>query len=340
MSAFILAAFWAAVPQIPAGFLLPKIAVILFGMLVTTLWDNKRGLLLLGVMCLSTLHSVNVEDSAVGAPGAWTYGIVPVVVYLLLMRMPTEKPWLRWAAIGLSVHALIQMSGLEPPPQGRAVAWIGSPIDLGALLAMAAPVSGAWLPLVLAGIWATGSRGALLAVAFAFGSNKVRILLLPLLFLPFFLSQPKDIARQEMARIAWRGFLEKPWLGHGPATYRHTLQRLRTERLDAAARPSYKQQHAHNDILDMLCSTGLLGLTAYLLLLWPLRRNQSLVALFVVMKFNPLGFEVLCAAALIAANELRKRNAPAGLQTLGGDSLVSNPSLPYPPGQALARSLL
>lgn len=317
MTPFILAAFWAAVPQIPAGFLIPKIAVILAGMLLSVLWQNKRGLLLVAVMGLSTIRSVNQEWSLLGFPGFWAYGLAATVVYLLLTRMPTERPWLRWAGIGLSIHALVQVSGLEPfpLPHGRAIAWIGSPVDLGALLAMAAPVSGPWLPLVLLGIGACWSKGAGLAVLFAFASNRMRLILLPLLFIPFFVSSRSEVARQELGKIAWQGFLERPWLGHGPNTFNAVFTRLKTDRLRQAVGETYSQQHAHNDILEMLCSTGILGLLAYLFLLWPLRHNQSLVALFVVMKYNPVGFEVLCAAALIAANEYAR---PLTVGKLGG----------------------
>lgn len=348
MTAFILAALWACVPGMTGGYFFPKAAMAGLGMLLYWLRDHPRSILFLAVMSASAAGSIVPSFSLMGVPGVWTLGLLQVTTLLLLMTMPTNGRWLRWAGVALSVHALLQVAGLDPliplstlPSGARAIAWIGSPIDLGALLAMAAPVSGPYLPLVLAGIWATGSRGALLAVVFAFGSWRIRLLLLPLLLWPFLSTQGKDIARVEMVKIAWRGFAERPVLGQGLNTYDEIFAKYRTERLVKATRPGYRQHHAHNDILEMLCSTGILGLLAYLILLWPLRHNQSLVALFVLMKFNPVSFEVLAVAALVAANELRKRNAPSSLQTIGSDSLVSGaaPSLPYPPEQALARNL-
>lgn len=342
MSPFIFAAFWAFLPTV-GGTVYPKIAVILFGMGVYALRDNRRGLFLLAAMAVSSVHSANLEWSLIGMAGFWTYGMASVFCYLLLMGMPTKLNWLRWLGVALSVHALVQvLAGWDPLfdmkalQYGRAAAWIGSPIDLGAILALAAPAAGPWLPLILAGIWACGSRGAALGVLFAFASNRMRLLLLPLLLVPLFMTKPKDVARAELARVAWRGFLEAPWFGHGPNTYATVLDRLRTPRLDAAVGTGYRQAHAHNDILEALCSTGIVGLVAYLLLLWPLRRNRSLVALFIVMKFNPVPFEVLAAAALIAANELWKRECPVGSSNPRGrfSFVPDNPSLPYPPEQA------
>ena len=49
-----------------------------------------------------------------------------------------------------------------------------------------------------------------------------------------------------------------------------------------------------------------LGLLAYLLMVVPFLGNPSLLALFVVLKFDPVAFEVMACAALIAAGELNK----------------------------------
>jgi O-antigen ligase len=302
----ILLALWAFSPSMPFGFLTPKIGVMAAGAVAYALRSKPRALALLAVLVASTLTSIDPSVSFYGYPGFWTYGLLPVAFFCLLTTIPTGKAWLKWAGVALSVHALAQVAGLDPfiPAAklqfGRAVAFNGSPVDLGAILAMAAPLAGGWLPLILAGIWATGSRGALLAVAFAMGSKRVRLLLLPLLFVPLFLTAPKDVARIEMYKMAWRGFLERPFLGNGPNTFAHVFVNFKTPRLVSAVGDSYLQQHAHNDILEALCSVGLLGLAAYLFMVWPMLRSPSLLALFVILKYNPVSFEVLCVAALIA----------------------------------------
>ena len=313
----ILLALWSFTPQM--GFLLPKIAVMATGAVAYALRTKPRALVLLAIMAASTLTSIAPSVSFYGYPDFWTYGLLPVTFFCVLTTISTGKDWLKWAGVALSVHALAQIAGLDPFVSaeklqfGRAVAYNGSPVDLGAILAMAAPLAVGWLPLVLAGIWATGSRGALLAVAFAMGSKRVRLLLLPLLFVPLFLKAPKDVARVEMYKMAWSGFLERPFLGHGPNTFAFIFTERKTPRLVEAVGSAYLQQHAHNDILEALCSVGLLGLAAYLFMVWPMLRSQSLVALFVILKYNPVSFEVLCVAALIAAqlDEPVKESSPA-----------------------------
>lgn len=312
MSAAIIAAFWAYAPTMKDGFVLPKIAAVAAGMVLYLLRDRPRAIAFLLVCALSAWRSVVPEWSWLGLPSFWTYGVVSAACYCLLTTMPTRWNWLKWAGVALSIHAVAQKFGLDPLvavsklPAGRAVAFIGSPIDLGAILAMAAPAAGWWLPAIMAGLWACGSRGAWLAVAFVFAPKGWRLLLLPILLAPIFSSQPKDIARVEIWRIAWQGFKERPWLGNGPNTYRLVFEQKKTKRLVDAVGNIYAQQQAHSDILEALCSVGLLGLAAYLFLVWPLLRHPSLMALFIVAKNNPVSFEVLCAAALIAANEIEK----------------------------------
>ncbi len=338
---FLIASYWACLPSFPGGFVFPKMAGILLWMLIYALRHHRRAQAFLLVAAFSAAYSINPTLSVIGLPGFWTYGLMSMACYCLLMTMDIGTSWLKWLGVLLSIHALAQQLNLDPLvgkavlQSGRSVAWIGSPIDLGALLAMAAPVSGAWLPLILMGLLASGSRGAMLAVLFAFGSNRARLLLLPLLFIPLVLKSPKDVARVELCKTAWTGFKERPWLGQGPNTFTLVFDRLKTKRLVEVVEPNYRQAHAHNDLFEMLCSTGILGLIGYLLLLWPLRRSQSLVALFVVLKYNPVSFEVLAAAALIAGHELAKRGGQGVFKPQGPASLVS-PSAPYPPEQALA----
>ena len=318
MSPFVFASFWGFVPGLANGFTTPKIAVILTGFVVYTLVYARhyRPLTFLAVCTVSALYGIYPEVSFWGVPTQWSQGVFALAFYCLLLTVPPKTDeWLKWAGVALSVHCILQYAGFDPVlgihelhSGRRASAWVGSPVDLGAILAMAAPLAGAWLPLLVAGILATGSRGALVAVAFALAPARVRWLLAPLILAGVLLAPaPKDMARRELSHIAWRGFVDAPWIGNGPGTFYVTLNRKRTTLLTALVGEAYMQTNAHNDILEALCTVGILGLFAYLFMVWPLLRHPSLLALFVNLKFNPVSFEVLCAAALVAATYLKEK---------------------------------
>lgn len=314
MSAFALLSFWACAPHAQAGFVWPKILVLALGALACALQSRPAWLLALAVAAAAAWWGDNPALSVVGFPGEWTGGLLALAFYALLTLLPTRLPWLKWAGIALAAHAVAQYAGLDPLiklgglDERHAVTWVGSHVDTGALLAMAAPVVGwGWLPLVAAGLLACKARGAMLGAAFALTPGRWRWAYVPLLMVPFFLHSPKDVARRQLWLIAARGYAERPLLGHGPETYRLTLDRLKTPALVAAVGPGYEQSHAHDDLLEVLHGAGVLGLLAYALLVWPLLADPSLLALFVDLKFNPVSFEVLSAAALVAANVYRDR---------------------------------
>ena len=309
MTLAILGALW-YVGSNMTDFVFWKIALILSGMVYHAFRGQWRVLFFLTCVGASAVFSEKPFESVWGIHANWSHGFVPAVIYCLLLKCPTDLRWVRWVGVALAAHCLIQQAGWDPVvaksilPAGRSLGWIGSCIDAGAVLAMTVPFAGPWLPLVLAGLWATGSRGALLGAAFALCPAKYRLWLLPVFLIPFFLKAPKDVARVELWRMAWPGALEKPVLGHGPSTYQLTFQRLRTKRLVDAVGEKYLQGHAHNDILEAAHSIGLLGLLAYLLLVIPMLSHPSLLALFVTVKFNPVGFETIAVAALISAGYL------------------------------------
>lgn len=306
-----LLAFW---PWWKYGYILPKLIVITAGLGIALTKRKRltvygRGALLLLVAIVSSVGSRAPQLSLHGYPMVWTLGLAQCVVYLLLTGFSSERPWLRYVGVLLSAHALIQLAGLDPTaalPHGRAIATIGHPVDLGAVLAMALPVSGPWWPLILAGIWATGSRSAYLAVAaivfvrlpwrWKLTAWAAFVIAAPFLFarLP-----AKDSHRIDLWRAAWAEYRAHPIIGTGPDTFYLTY-------LERKAKDTPNQAHAHNDLLQAASTLGTVGLLAYLWAVLPLLSNPSLLALFVVLKFGPVSFEVLCAAALIAGTHLRR----------------------------------
>lgn len=319
------AACYAWAGLIPNSFVIPRVALIVAGLYVSLLWDRvpRRAFVFLGVLFLATLLSSDPWRSLKGLPTQWSGGLLPTMAYVALLALPSRRPWLATLGLVLSVHALAQQAGADMRlpsvflPAGRAVAYIGSPVDLGALLAMAAPaVPVLGLPLIALGLWASGSRAAWAAAAIALLPARAPFKIALALALPGVLfamrkPAPKDIARVEIWKIAARSAAAHPWLGTGPETFRETFIAGKTEPLVQAVGPSYLQAHAHNDLLEAASCTGLLGLAAYLLLVLPFLGNPSLLALFVILKFNPVPFEVFAAAAMIAANEWRKKSLTA-----------------------------
>ncbi|MFH2204345.1 MAG: O-antigen ligase family protein [Elusimicrobiota bacterium] len=132
----------------------------------------------------------------------------------------------------------------------------------------------------------------------------------------------RDTTRANQARIAlweigWKAFREKPLLGSGPDTFEWGFRRHRTESYIRARRPKEYMTHAHNDLLQALSTLGVLGFAAYLFAVlslalfgWRRLRREggregadpallaALLALFIVMKFNPPYIAALTLAAL------------------------------------------
>lgn len=255
-------------------------------------------------------------------------------------------------------YAVFQALGVDPflhvaLPSGRAVSTLGSPVDLGAYLVLLLPLALHWavaqdrvpgLAALLAiggGVIAAGSRGAwvagaagvlvyvwvmakpqwrsarigMLAALAAFGLAGVltgRLVLRG--------RARADSARVEIWKTAWDAFLHRPWLGSGPDTFEQTFRRYRTEAfVRSMGGTEHLQAYAHNDLLQALATTGVLGTAAYLyflFLLWRTTRARldnprarataaalgaGLLALFINMKFNPVALEVLALAAVLCA---------------------------------------
>ncbi|MFA5139074.1 MAG: O-antigen ligase family protein [Elusimicrobiota bacterium] len=244
--------------------------------------------------------------------------------------------WSLWVASLASVYGVLQAFGLEPftlsddLPAGRVVSTLGSPVDLGAYLALLFPVALRSTPALIAlsaGLIATGSRGAWLAAAAGTGlyllltggrSRKVNAALLAAaVLLSLFAAvrlHSRPTSRSDRARLeAWstglRVFREHPWLGTGPDTFGLEFRRRKSPEFVAVLGPETHHAYAHNDVVEALATTGLFGTAAYLVVVVLWFRGAwkpapalvgSLLALFLSMKFNPISFEVLAQGALLA----------------------------------------
>jgi hypothetical protein len=293
-----------AVGKIAAAYTLPKITIVILGLAVAAyrkdFYVSRRGLFLFAMLTASALLSVDPYLSVFGEWNDWSRGLGACAVYLLLsaQECPTTCVW--YASAVLALLAVYQRLHGHP----RAITTIGSPTDLGMLLAMAFPGAGYFTPLIGAGLWATGSRGAWLGAACGFTSRYNRRLAWALAIVGFAVSlrshASKDLARVALWDSAAQAAIQHPLLGTGPDTFGLSFHAYRTTAFDANMNAVAVQVHAHNDIMQALTTTGILGLLAYLVFVWPLLTSPALFALFINAKFNLPSFEVLCAAALLA----------------------------------------
>lgn len=305
--------------------------------------------------------------SFIGRYQMFSLGVLPLALlgafFYAAVRsgQPEEpRPLLRLCAaagIVMGLHALFQAAGVEPIaylpdkfPQGRAVGTLGNPAYLGACLTALFPLAlglalekdgrDRWLGaaasvFVLAGLFASGSRGAFLGAALGAAvylglsgrlrASRGRLLwaggLALVLAAGFAASlRLRRVAASDSARVAmWRAALaavpSAPWLGSGPDTFEGLLRRARNDDFIRAVGPTAGQANAHNDLVQALTTTGALGLAAYAWLIgalaalcWRARGDPAraaaagaLAGLFLQAKLNPVPLPGMVLAALCAA---------------------------------------
>jgi O-antigen ligase len=337
VTAFAWALCFVGIP-VGLGFTLPKLCILVLAVWRQA-WDGAwlprrywRPLAACSVaLLLSTLTSVDRAMSLGGRFDSWAYGVLScclyAAVFALSAKSPPSRRGLAWLAVALSVHAVLQQFGLDPImgaatnlPAGRSISYIGFPPDLGAVLAMLFFCCEDWWQelLVLVGLWCAGARGAALAVGFGFmagllpkragliAASSALLVLLPA-------HAVKDLARREVWWGAWDVFIHRPLLGSGPDTFIHVFTGQHLAAMQGLLRPMATQAQAHNDLLQALATTGVVGTAAYLWLLWEIPWTPALVALFVCMKFDPMGVEVLSLGAMLAGAAVAEDRAWEGL---------------------------
>lgn len=150
-------------------------------------------LAVLVVACFSAALSADPATSLRGRYDSYAYGLWGLALVSAAAQLAARSSrgrearracWLVWSAALVGGYGVLQKLGFDPvfhvqtlPAGGRAVSTLGSPVDLGALLALAwplslwrvdsdrRPLSAAAAVLIAGGIAASGSRGAVLAAA-------------------------------------------------------------------------------------------------------------------------------------------------------------------------------
>jgi len=316
-------------PIIDRGFVEPKI-VALFAAVV---WASTRRLsrrlarpvlACYGALLISWWFSVSTQLSLYGLPVQCSYGLMAIACYSVVFSyshiLPVKPQSWRWLAFALGAISIIQHLGMDPLLHaraahglpfiaGRSVGWMGSPVDLGATLAMLIQFCGGIIIMfpVALGLLFTCSRGAWIAAACGLLVRRWPRLTYPILicsclvvFLPA--RNKDDAARVAIWHGGWQAFMARPAIGLGPSTAALTFVGEPKAQYDAVIGPGRHVAAYHNDIIEALAGTGLLGLLCYLWLLGSLRWTPAMVAIFVNMKVNPLGVDVMTIAAIIAGS--------------------------------------
>ena len=333
---------------------LPLLAVAL-ALAVSTFYSKDRLLSLLGMYNYY-------------AYGLWVMGLCAGLYYLAAWTDEhSHRTILRFCLAVSSLvgfYGMLQVLRLDPflgegvLLGGRASSTLGSPISLGAYLALALPLGLHWsldgrertfgrlcAAALAAGLLASVARGAWLGaaagvLAYAVWTRRLdaiwedrkkrnAVLAAALLLAALaagaiynrfnYRNKAAESTRVEIWKAAWAVFQENPIVGTGPDTFELEFRRRKSEAHVRKARSSMEYQaHAHNDVLEVLATTGLLGGAAYLALLlcllkaaagaladperrpWAAALCGGLLALFLNMKFNPVPLETLALASLFA----------------------------------------
>lgn len=237
-------------------------------------------------------------------PAAGAFGAAAAAAGLYLgaaagrLRPDAASAFARATAVSAgAMGAWAAVSGGSGLYLGRAAGTFGHPVAFGAYLAFAAPGALAWLLSargrgvraaasaclagVVLGLAAAGGRSSWLAAAAggalvlwsdgrawsrraALGALAAGLAGALVLSVRLGAAGQREGARLGGWSIAWNAFLERPVQGWGPGSFSLLYRRGRDAKLASAESAAVVLPHAHNDWLEVLSATGLLGGAAYL----------------------------------------------------------------------------
>ncbi len=175
---------------------------------------------------------------------------------------------------------------------GRAVGFLGSPIDIGALLVVLLTFAPLGLPIYAAGLWAAASRGAWVAALVALTPRRFRVAAFVLATVVGISCMYLRPTNSDAGRVLIWNNAPLSLMGSGPATFNLTFPRGIFVPSEGILNPA----HAHNSVIDTLSTKGVFGLMGLLALLWA----PELAGLWTICMFNPVSFEVTFIACVLA----------------------------------------
>ena len=174
-----------------AAYAVPKLAVLSIGAVVLAASvvfggktkDPKPVALMMAVIAVCAIFADDQWLAIAGRYNSYAMGMMGIgIAMLYYLASSGETRILPLVGAAMGIHAFAQYAGVLPGAEwfqgSRAIGTIGSPVDLGLILAMLLPL--AWSKsLVYAvavglGIIATGSRGALIAGAAGIAAMRLR----------------------------------------------------------------------------------------------------------------------------------------------------------------------
>jgi|CXWL01.1.fsa_nt_gi hypothetical protein len=323
------------IPQIADPYMTPRLLLVALGAACLLLMKSNKETTLeapaFAMVAAAMVSALYGHDRFYSIIGSYQFGmdsLLAIACYFAVllaagrsgMSVDNAARTITVASIPVSVYGILQRHFHDPliwvdlHSGARVASTQGGPIFLGAVLAVAAlcaahlarkgdRLAQIALPLALWCLWYTQTRGAVLAtglgVAFMF-RGAVWVAIPAVVLMPrFFHSAISDLARMEVWKIALAVFRDNPLTGYGNGTFYLAFRRYANWNLVDVAGSQYVQAHAHNDILHVLATMGLIGLAAYLFLGYSMLRVAlnhperkfllGLLAAYVALSaFNPV----------------------------------------------------
>jgi hypothetical protein len=281
------------------------------------------------VAVITTIGSTDIWTSIWGLWGTYTTGLLAALVLIPFYACvssddrPALELGLRLGAYVLIAGAVLQCAGYFDKylssMGGRLYSTMGSPIYLGAVIALCFPFVGKWEKgALLVLLIATRSRGAWLAVAAGiFYENSYRLtrrqiiwscVSVSVLFVAALHMRPgSDIGRVLVWDAAVQAFKQKPWLGWGYGNFYTVAAVLRNPTWEEIY-GSTTQDHAHNIFLESLSCSGVIGLAALCGMLYHFfscadrTARSALIGFGIVALLEPMSQVAKAIALMICAS--------------------------------------